>query len=444
MKKTYSLRKRLLLWIGFPVLVASALMLFLSYFYIWHEVEEVYDAQLVQSAKVLLQLTRHELQEGEELHLDEEDPGLSHKYESKLGFRIWYQGKVVEGSASSRNFGVFQAPPGFSDREVNGLRWRFFVYVDPDNEVRIEVSEQYEVRYELILQLLSSQLLPIVVFIPVLFFLVWFGVNRMLRPVVGISEEVSRRSSEDLSPLKVAELPDEIEPLIGALNDLFDQITESFQREREFTDHAAHELRTPLAAMKTQTQVLLRKFKGNPSHVEDFKNLQQSIDRATHLVDQLLALARLQSEDYTTEQVDLSKCLIKALDELAVMYRSKNHKLTVDLPDHFQVAANVASLDIMVRNLLDNAFKYVPESGEISVRLSSDGELEISDTGPGLSPAEKQSAFNRFYRADKSGQMGSGLGLSIVKLIAEAHKISLHLSDSSAGGLSVKLNFPKN
>ncbi|MBO6826536.1 MAG: sensor histidine kinase N-terminal domain-containing protein [Sneathiella sp.] len=442
MKKTYSLRKRLLFWIGFPVLGVSALMLFLSYFYIWHEVEEVYDAQLVQSARVLLQLTRHELQEGEELHLDEEDPGLSHKYESKLGFRIWYQGKVVEGSASSKKFGVFQAPPGFSDREVNGERWRFFVYVDPDNEVRIEVSEQYEVRYELILQLLSSQLIPIVAFIPVLFFLVWLGVNRMLRPVVGISEDVAKRSSEDLSPLKVQEVPNEIEPLIKALNELFTQIDESFQREREFTDHAAHELRTPLAAMKTQTQVLLRKSQGNSAYLDDLKNLQQSIDRATHLVDQLLALARLQSENYPKEQVDLFHCIVGVIEDLAPRYEQKDQLLRVELPDHFLVTANVASLEILVRNLLDNAFKYTPEKGEITIHLSFEGELEISDTGPGMSDVEKQSAFDRFYRADKSGQTGSGLGLSIVKWIAAAHDLPLSLADTPEGGLSIRLKFP--
>ncbi|WP_169566401.1 ATP-binding protein [Sneathiella limimaris] len=444
MKKTYSLRKRLLYWIGFPVLGASALMLFLSYFYIWHEVEEVYDAQLVQSARVLLQLTRHELQEGEELHLDEEDPGLSHKYESKLGFRIWYQGKVVEGSASSQTFGLFQAPPGFSDREVNGQRWRFFVYVDPDNEVRIEVSEQYEVRYELILQLLSSQLIPIVAFIPVLFFLVWLGVNRMLRPVVGISKDVARRSSEDLRPLKVQEVPNEIEPLIKALNELFNQISESFQREREFTDHAAHELRTPLAAMKTQTQVLLRKLQGNSDNVEDLKNLQQSIDRATHLVDQLLALARLQSENYPKEKVDLSKCIVSAVEELALRYQQKDQALKLQIPDHFLVMANAASIEILVRNLLDNAFKYTPDKGAIEIRLSSTGEFQVSDTGPGMSDVEKMSAFDRFYRADKSGQMGSGLGLSIVRWIAEAHNLALTLSDNPQGGLSVSLKFPAN
>jgi len=441
MRKTYSLRKRLLIWIGFPVLGASALMLFLSYFYIWHEVEEVYDAQLVQSAKVLLQLTTHELQEGEELDLDEVEPGLSHKYESKLGFRIWYQGAVVERSASSKQFALFHAPPGFSDQNVNGERWRFFVYVDPENEVRIEVSEQYEVREELILELLSSQLIPVATFIPALFLLVWFGVNRMLRPVVSISREVTRRSSEDLSPLPKQEIPDEIEPLIQALNELFAQIAESFQREREFTDHAAHELRTPLAAMKTQTQVLLRKCKNDPAYVEDLMNLHQSVDRATHLVDQLLALARLQSEDYPKEQVDLSHCLSGVIQDLAIRYQEKGIKLNIQLVNHFSVFANSTTLDIMVRNLLDNAFKYTPAGGEISIELSDDGILEISDSGPGLADDQKQTVFDRFYRADKSGQTGSGLGLSIVNWIVKANGISLVLLDSPSGGLKVKVSF---
>ncbi|MCB1555857.1 MAG: sensor histidine kinase N-terminal domain-containing protein, partial [Alphaproteobacteria bacterium] len=292
--KNYSLRTRLIAWISVPIIVATLLALLSSYHFARQEIEEVYDAQLVHAAKVLLQLTEHEILKDRGVDLGLENPAWQHRYERNLGFRIWGREGVVTRSRNTEAFGDFQAPPGFSNATLNGEAWRFFVLFQPENGIKIEVSERYDIRYELVVQLMASLIVPALLFLPVILLMTWGGVRRVLKPVVRLSTDVDQRSSGDLSPIRKDHIPREIAPLILALNRLFGRLEDSFKREREFTDHAAHELRTPLAAMKTQTQVLMKQAKSVPAAREGLENLHASINRATRLVEQLLALARLQ------------------------------------------------------------------------------------------------------------------------------------------------------
>ena len=390
MKQTYSLRYRLIIWITLPIFVAMLLSVVISYLFTRHEIEEVYDAQLVNSAKVLHQLTRNEIAEDENFHLGIESQALQHRYERKLGFRIWAENRLLAQSESAKYFGDFQAPPGFSNQNIKGNEWRFFVFLDPENKIQIEVSERYDIRYELIFQLMASLLLPFVLFIPVIFLLIWIGVRKVLKPVVTLSAEVDRRGSDDLSPIEREELPQEVAPLIQALNRLLGRLEESFKREREFTDHAAHELRTPLAAMKTQTQVILKKIKGHPDYEDGLQNLQSSIDRASHLVDQLLSLARLQNEKLPRENINLSRILSEVLSNIVPSASQKKIEISKEIAGNICVYGHSASVEILLSNLLDNAVKYTPEEGQISVHLEKDGTLRISDSGPGLSDLDKK------------------------------------------------------
>ncbi len=441
MRKTYSLRVRLLIWISVPILVATLLAAMISYVFARHEVEEVYDAQLAHSAKVLLQLTQHEIKRSESFELGVENPALQHRYERKLGFRIWANNRLITQSPSTEGFGNFEAPPGFSDQKIGKYDWRFFVFLDPADNIRIEISERYDVRYELIFQLMSSLVLPAVVFIPVILLIVWIGARKVLKPVVNISADVDRRGSDDLSPIADNILPREIAPLIQALNRLFRRLSESFRREREFTDHAAHELRTPLAAMKTQTQVLMKKAREMPECAEGLENLQSSINRAAHLVEQLLALARLQSEDLPKERTNLSEILQDVALEMRHRAEDKRIEMQMDIAPDIYIHAHGASISILLGNLLENAVKYTPGGGSVHVTLRDDGSLEISDTGPGLSERDKARVFERFVRVDKSGQSGSGLGLSIAGWIAGAHDIEIRLLDNVPQGLKVEMKW---
>lgn len=437
----YSLRSRLLAWIAVPIVLATILTIASSYYFARHEIEEVYDAQLVHSAKVLFQLTKHEIMEDEGFHLGLENTDLQHRYERNLGFRIWAGRDLITQSPNTEIFGDFEASPGFSNHEINAHEWRFFVFLDPVNKIKIEVSERYDIRYELIIQLMLSLLLPAVALLPVILLLIWLGVRQVLKPVVRISADVDRRGGGDLSPIREGSMPLEIAPLVTALNRLFKRLEESFKREREFTDHAAHELRTPLAAMKTQTQVLIKKAKDMPECRDGLENLQSSIDRATHLVEQLLSLARLQHEDLPQEKTDLSDILEDGLADIAPRADRKHIVVASDISRQCFVMAHPDSAGILLRNLLDNAVKYTPEGGKVSVSLTHDGELTIADTGPGLSDEDKVRVFGRFVRADKSGQAGSGLGLSIAQWIAESHNVVIELQDGDSGGLKVLIKW---
>lgn len=437
MNETYSLRKRLITWIGIPFLVGAALTLFIGFLFAWHEAEEVYDAHLVHYAKVLLQLTQHEILEDEAFNLGIENPNLQHKYERNIGFRIWFDNKVITQSATTLDFGGFDGPPGFSDHQFDEHQWRFFVFLDPDNKIKIEVSERYDVRYELIAQVMMALALPSLIFIPLLFMIVWIGTKKILKPVVKISGEVDSRNTDDLSPIENKMVAEEIAPLVYALNRLLGRIRESFRREREFTDHAAHELRTPLAAMKTQAQVLIRKSADMPDCKEGLENLQSSIDRASHMVDQLLSLARLQNDKFPLGRTNLSECLYDSIDDIRLTAQQKNIEIKTDIADDLFIVGHELSITILFKNLLDNAVKYTLKNGRIFVGLSPEGLLEVVDTGTGLSDEDKNKVFERFVRLDKSGQTGSGLGLSIARWIVSAHNVEIELKDNVPQGLKV-------
>ncbi|MCB1532886.1 MAG: sensor histidine kinase N-terminal domain-containing protein [Alphaproteobacteria bacterium] len=421
---------------------ATLLALLASYLFARHEVEEVYDAQLVHSAKVLLQLTQHEISRNEEFHLGIENPDLQHKYERNLGFRIWVDNRIITQSPITEVFSDFEAPPGFSDQVIAGHEWRVFVFIDTKNKIKIEVSERYDIRYELIIQLMMALILPALAFLPIILIIIWIGVRKVLKPVVKISADVDRRSTHDLSPIKKENLPREIAPLVQALNRLFERIQESFNRERQFTDNAAHELRTPLAAMKTQAQVLLKKAADMPECSADLDNLHASIDRAAHMVDQLLSFTRLQGDQIEFETLNLSALTSEVLKEISPLAVKKKINLEADITPGIKVRGNQHALEIVVRNLIDNAIKFTPAKGRIDVSVHEEnGDIvvvKISDSGLGISDSEKQNVFERFYRVQKHKQ-GSGLGLSMTKWVCDLHGAEILLSDNTPSGLCVNV-----
>ncbi|MCC7304931.1 MAG: sensor histidine kinase N-terminal domain-containing protein [Alphaproteobacteria bacterium] len=442
MNRNYSLRRRLILWISWPILGATLFALFISYIFARHEIEEIYDAQLVQSAKVLLQLAQHEILEDEGFHLGLENPDLQHRYERKLGFRIWVNNKLLTQSSSSEHFAGFEAFPGFSNEKIDKHEWRFFVFIDPLNKIKIEVSERYDIRYELIIQLMASLILPAIIFIPVIFLIIWIGVRKVLKPVVKISADMDKRSSNDLSPIQRNELPEEIAPLIFALNRLFARIEESFTREKQFTDNAAHELRTPLAAMKTQAQVLLKKAVGIPQCKDDLENLHASVDRAAHMVEQLLSFTRLQACHIEFEKIDFSKLTETVLKDTSPLAVAKKIDLEADISQAMTIQGNRNALEIMLRNLIENAIKFTPAGGKITVLVFQKDKniiAKISDSGPGIKDSDKEKVFERFYRAQKN-KPGSGLGLSIAKWVCDVHGADILLSNNVPEGLIVTVS----
>ncbi len=441
MMKVYSLRQQLMIWVGTPLFCAALLTILISFLFAWEEVEEVSDAQLVHSAKVLLQLTQHEIREDKDFDLGLENTHLSHPYEKKLGFRIWVGDHLITQSQNSLAFQKFEAIPGFSNATFHSHKWRFFVFVDPKNHIKIEVSERYDVRHELIANFMTSLIIPAVIFIPLVLIILGVAIRRILKPVVKMSRQIDQRSSQDLAPITTTNIAAEIAPMIAALNNLFKRIDESFQRERNFTDHATHELRTPLAAIKTQTQVLSKKLAHHPDIQDGLLNLQSSVDRATRLVEQLLSLSRLQNTDDHHQHIDLSHMVDRILHDMTHAATEKQIALTTHLAQKLTITANDIDMHLLLSNILDNAIKYTPEKGKIDIHLSDQGLLKIIDTGPGIADTDKKAVFQKFNRQDTTGQSGSGLGLSIVEHIATKYGLPISLRNNIPTGLIVQVNY---
>lgn len=446
MKANHSMRKRLILMIGIPLLLTALLIGALSWFSAYEEIEEVYDGQLAHAAKVLLQLTEHEVEEHNayEIQLGAERNTLKHRYEKKLTFRIWKDTHLVTQSAEAAQFGSFKAPQGYSDQTLAREDWRFFVLYDPQTAITIEVAEKEEVRKDIIFKILAGFLTPLSVFFPLVILIVWLGVTWSLRPLAVLSAQVDQREPGDFSPIDNAHVSQELQSLIAAFNSLLERIRQSFAREQSFTDNAAHELRTPLAAMKTQTQVLLKKVK-NPEYQEDLNNLHASIDRTAHMVDQLLSFARLQSEqELEMEEIDFSEFTGRTTQQFSTLLQKKNLKLHSHISDGISLKGHPQALEIMLGNLLDNAIKYTPAGGTITLNLRQNGKeavFELADTGPGIPDGEKQKVFERFYRSKKGEGSGSGLGLAMVRWACDSHQARIELADNQPNGLLVQVVF---
>ncbi len=443
--KKYSLRLRLLVLITIPLFLTGAAVASLSLLNAYHEIEEVYDAELVHTAQFFLRLAEHELDEHkkEPIELGVEESVSTHPYEKNIAFRIWKEELLVTQSASAREFAGFRAPPGFSNHRIGDDEWRFFVFLGEKSGVTVEVAEKQDVRQDITQDLAKSLTLPASLFIPLVLILVWWGASRSLKPFDTLSRAIDSRDVNDLSAVRVAAIPREIMPLIKALNDLFLRMEESIQREREFTDNAAHELRTPLAAMKMQAQVLLKKSRDDQER-EGLDNLVAAIDRAARMIEQLLSFSRLQSQDFPFCAVDFSLLTEETLKEVSSLVVAKKKELGSDIQAGIIVQGNDDALRIMLRNLLDNALKFMPESGQLKVALSENGGkvlLEVMDSGPGIPDDQKKQIFERFYRIKKSGTQGSGLGLAMVKWIASAHGAHISVVDNKPTGANIQVTF---
>jgi len=415
-----------------------------------HETEELFDAQLAQSARVLLSLSVHELEEEVPEQLEQAIIGLKpgHAYEEKLAFQIWKQDTLFLRS-SNAPAAHMTGTIGYSDQTIGGNLWRVFSLTEKDRGITIEVGERYELRNELIYKILLDTLLPILLTFPVLALLLWTGINRGLAPMKRIASEIARRSPQQLEPLngRDGEVPEEIRPLTTSLNNLLARLKEALDSERRFTANASHELRTPLAGLKTQAQVALRATT-SAERKHALEQIIRGVDRATHLVTQLLTLARLDPDVAISsyEQIDLVKLCSAIQSDLAPFAQEKQIELKLEENGQGQIMGNESALTIMLRNLVDNAIRYTPERGRIAVCVAPTAdsvELTITDTGPGIPQVERVNVFDRFYRAPGNNASGCGLGLSIARRVAEMHGTRIELDTPASGeGLLVRIRFP--
>lgn len=442
-KSPPSLRRRLLLLLLSAITLLWIATAAVSFGAARHEIDELFDAQLAQSAQVIMAQTQPDEQALEATEVEE----FKHRYEQKLAFQIWdAQGRLLLRTSNAPTVRLSDSDSGFSDTVIHGAVFRVFSRWDRRGRFLIQVGQSEEIRNELASDIVLVLLSPVLFGFPILALLIWAAVGRGLSPLNQTAKELENRAPGNLSPLGARPAPAEVQPLIGALNGLFLRLQEAFESERRFTADAAHELRTPLAALKTHCQVALRST-SEPERRRALNQLMAGVERATQLVQQLLTLARVDPESTLrdAQPVDLQALAARVLSEIGPEAVERQIDLTLEDGACPPVAGDPATLAVLLRNLVDNAVRYTPPGGAVTVRAGmADGApvLEVEDTGPGIPPDQRNRVFERFYRIPGSEQQGSGLGLSIARRVAELHQAEIRLEDGAGGrGLRAQVRF---
>lgn len=341
----------------------------------------------------------------------------------------------------------------FRDDDIKGEDIRVaYLYLLPRPDkppVTVQVAETRNKRNALASRILSGVTLPQFAVIPLAVLLVWIGLGRGIEPLNRLGRVIRRRLPTDLSPIPTAGVPEEVKPVVYAFNDMMARLEQNLQAQQRFIGDAAHQLRTPLTGLKMQTELALRET--DPEHVRtSLRQIAESADRAAHLTSQLLALARAESSHEKThaiEQVDIEALAKQVTLEWAARAMDKGIDLGFEGTGWpLQIRGNPLLLRELVGNLVDNAVKYTPPGGRITVRARATefAVIEVEDDGPGIPENERDLAFERFYRVLGNEAPGSGLGLAIVREIAELHLGSVQLKAGPTGrGTLAQASFPR-
>lgn len=371
-------------------------------------------------------------------------------YMNKFNFQVWTNGgKLLLHSSTAPKLPLTAEIDGFSDKVLDGQKWRVFTTYNDKAGIRTVLAERYDTRNELGHRIAQDDLYIMLLTFPLSGLLIWIIIGRGLDSLDRVAQEVANRAPTHLEPVDLEEVPEEIKPVIDELNKLFFRLQEGFEREKRFAADAAHELRTPLAALKAQAQVALN------THDVEGKNLAlhkliASVNRSTHIVQQLLTMSKLVPEATRINDVDevhLVKIAREVLAMLAPSSIEKQIELEFEHDDNIQgISGNPTALGILIRNLVDNAIRYCYPDGKVLVHLSqTDTEqvLQVQDNGPGI-PGELQArVFERFFRVLGNKSTGSGLGLAIVKQICDLHGARVELDSPKEGtGLIIRIFFP--
>jgi signal transduction histidine kinase len=334
---------------------------------------------------------------------------------------------------------------GYADLSLRGEPWRAYGLQTADGV--IQIAQPVRVRETLARAAAERVVIPLILLLPIMIGAVAWIVRSGLAPLRYVTSEVQRRDVRSLTALKTDNLPEEIEPLVTELNRLLERLQRAFSAQRAFTSDAAHELRSPLTALRLQLQ-LLDRAPDEASRREARARLGAAVDRAIHLIEQLLALARSEPQDAALDEalVDLGSVAAEGVRDTHELAMSRNTDLGLEAEPNVLVRGNREALRVLVRNLVDNAVRYTPPHGTVQVRCRSSATqslLEVMDSGPGIALADRERVFDRFYRRAAAQEGGTGLGLAIVKSIAERHGALVSLNQAPGGGLLVTVSFPR-
>ncbi|RZI44531.1 two-component sensor histidine kinase [Herbaspirillum sp. HC18] len=437
----HSLQGRLILLVLAAVLGVWLAAAAMTWFDARHELDELLDSHLAQAAALLV------VQQAREVPDDRHDvdaPTL-HRYAPKVAFQVFHEGQLVLRSANAPDAPMIEPrrhfKSGFETVKIDGKAWRIFATYGAERDVQVYVGEQARSRTSILWAVLRSTLWPMALALPVLALAVWWAVYRGTAPLRRLGRTLAARRPQALDPVVVDGTIAEMIPMVDALNNLFERIGALLESERRFTADAAHELRTPIAAIRAQAQVALGES-DDALRRQALRNTLDGCDRAVRLVEQLLTLARMESDESPAmTDIDLTALAQRVVAELAPKAIGKNQSLEFDGAGPCSMAGNETLLTVLVRNLVDNAVRYSPPSARVKVSVRREGErvvLSVEDSGPGIAKADRLRLGERFFRVLGSGESGSGLGWSIVRRIAAVHRLDLQVGVSAElGGLAV-------
>ncbi len=372
---------------------------------------------------------------------------------SRLLLQVWSvnEGRMLLRSQNAPAELIGDSSEGFQDINFDRYRWRSLVHIIPARGIRVLVAERADIRYRLAEEVVIESVLPTVLSLPLICLLVLMIVSAGLNPLTQLARKLRSKQPHDLSPITLDPVPKELAGLVDSANELLRRLEAGFERERRFTADAAHELRTPIAALKVHLENLINESGGKEAAT--LGGLKRGVDRMGRLVEQILTLNRTTPEHYVAQFacIDLFSVTKRVLESGLIEQASgKSQQLEFE-GSPCEVYGDLFALETMILNLLGNAVKYTPSGGRIVVKTSvEEGAviLQVKDSGPGIPAQMRERVFERFYRLGgdrhESGVVGCGLGLSIVRQIVDLHGATIMLGDSGAGmGLCVTVTFPR-
>lgn len=403
------------------------------------ELEHVLDTRLQEAARMV-----HSMVASGNVNASPPLPALEDTaYERQLSCQIWsLDGRLVARSSGAPDQNLAEDREGYADRNVGGEIWRVYTIIDHQKGVRVAVGDRIGLRDRLVRDILAGLIGPAVLIAPLLGLLIWLALARGLAPLKSVADEIAGRDGEDMRPISPGDPPEEIRPLTAALNALFSKVEAARHHERAITAFAAHELRTPLAGLKTQAQVALATPDG-PVRERALRQIVASVDRTSRLVRQLLALAALEAQPDTASigTIDVGAVLREIVGSIL-----KPEAMTVTIADGIDgmtVNGDADHLKLVLRNLHENAVEHMPDGGRIRWDALPGGRgLAITDEGPGISEDDLPRITERFFRGTNRSANGTGLGLTIAALATRRLSASLRFRNRpDASGLTVELRW---
>lgn len=412
-----------------------------------HEIENVLDSRLEQAARMVSSLvTSNNVASPSD---DSDSPHILAvpNYERQLDCQIWsLDGRLVARTRGAPNTSLSDSKAGFSERLIDGVTWRVFTVEVAGKGIRVLVGDRLKIREQLVADLIKGLLAPTVLIIPLLGFLIWASLNRGLGPLRSMAFELQGRNADDMSPIEPGKVPTEIRPVVTSLNGLFSKVESARQHEREITAFAAHELRTPLAGLRTQAQIAIATTDSTTRDTA-LSQILIAVDRTTRLVRQLLSIAKLDASDNVRRDGYVN--VGAAVEEVVDMQPIRDHRIHVvvdpALAETF-FTANYELLALALRNLHENAVHHMPRGGTVRWYVKRDVQntiVSVEDEGPGIPEEELPLVTNRFFRGRHKSASGSGLGLAIVELALRANGARLDLANRTDRlGLRAEIIWP--